>query len=133
MDFTALGLYYFIFLIAVYLEHANFEFPHWVDKTFGLILVSPNFHKVHHEQDQLFTDSNFSDIFIIWDRLFGTFRHRPVKEIKYGLKEFDEDKKQTFLYLMKSPFINIHRIHSDELQTIQKNKTDIKRVTQAKL
>jgi sterol desaturase/sphingolipid hydroxylase (fatty acid hydroxylase superfamily) len=128
MDFTALGLYYFIFLFVAYLEHANFVFPQWVDKTLGLIFVSPNFHKVHHEQDQYYTDSNFADLFIIWDRLFGTFKYRPVKEIKYGLKEFDDDKKQTFLYLMKSPFINIDRIHSDELANIKKtemeNKTD---------
>lgn len=126
MDFTALGLYYFIFLFVAYLEHANFEFPGWVDKTIGWILVTPNFHKVHHEQDQHYTDSNFSDLFIIWDRLFGTYRHLPVKKIKYGLKEFDEDKKQTFLYLMKSPFININRIHSDELKIIQEPKAETK-------
>jgi sterol desaturase/sphingolipid hydroxylase (fatty acid hydroxylase superfamily) len=83
---------------------------------------------VHHEQDQHYTDSNFSDLFIIWDRIFGTFKKLNVKEIKYGLKEFDDDKKQTFLYLMKSPFINIDRIHSEELANINKfgseNKTD---------
>ncbi len=133
LDFTALGLYYFIFLFIAYFEHANFEFPGWVDKTIGLVLVSPNFHKVHHEQDQHYTDSNFSDIFILWDRLFGTFKHRRVKEIKYGLKEFDENKKQTFLYLMKSPFINIRRIHSDEQSGSQKNDPDDKMSAQAEL
>jgi hypothetical protein len=34
--------------------------------------------------------------------------------MNYGLKEFEEDEKQTFLYLMKSPFINIKRIDSEE-------------------
>ena len=86
----------------------------------GLIFVTPNFHKMHHEQDQHYTDSNFSDIFIIWDRLFGTFTYKPVTEVKYGLAEFDEKKKQSFLYLMKSPFINIKRVSSDELQKVKK-------------
>jgi hypothetical protein len=36
--------------------------------------------------------------------------------MKYGLAEFDEDKKQTFWYLMKSPFINIARVGSVELK-----------------
>jgi sterol desaturase/sphingolipid hydroxylase (fatty acid hydroxylase superfamily) len=81
------------------------------------VITTPNIHKVHHEQDQHYTDSNFSDIFILWDRLFGTFKTKPVEQIKLGLKEFDEEKKQTFWYLMKSPFINVKRIGSDELNT----------------
>ena len=72
-------------------------------------------HKVHHDQDQHYTDSNFSDIFILWDRLFGTYKSKPIEEIKLGLKEFDEEKKQSFWYLMKSPFINVKRISPDEL------------------
>ncbi len=34
---------------------------------------------------------------------------------------------------MKSPFIDIHRIHSDELPTIQKNKMDNKTNAQTEL
>jgi hypothetical protein len=33
-----------------------------------------------------------------------------VKDISYGLDEFDEPKKQTFWYLLISPFINIKRV-----------------------
>jgi hypothetical protein len=40
--------------------------------------------------------------------------------MKYGLAEFEEKKKQSFLYLMKSPFINITRVRSEELQKIKK-------------
>lgn len=69
----------------------------------------PDHHRVHHQQDQIFTDSNYADIFIIWDRLFGTFKMMPVEDMKYGLVEFDTDEKQSFLYLIKSPFINIKR------------------------
>ena len=120
MDMLSFGLYLFIFIPFAFLEHTNLSFPKWVDKTVGLIFVTPNFHKVHHEQDQYYTDSNFSDIFIIWDRLFGTFKYKPLKELKYGLAEFDDKKKQSFLYLMKSPFINTPRVSSEELKTIKK-------------
>jgi hypothetical protein len=41
-------------------------------------------------------------------------KYLPVKNITYGLKEFYEEKKQTFLYLIRSPFINIKRIASEE-------------------
>ena len=120
MDMLSFGLYLFIFIPFAFLEHTNLLFPKWLDKTVGLIFVTPNFHKVHHEQDQNYTDSNFSDIFIIWDRLFGTFKYKPIKEMKYGLAEFDDKKKQSFLYLMKSPFINTPRVSSEELKSIKK-------------
>jgi len=120
LDLMAMGLYFFILIPLVFAEHTNLFFPRWMDSTLGWIFVTPNLHKVHHEQDQHYTDSNFADIFILWDRLFGTYKYRDVKEIKYGLKEFEEGKKQTFLYLMKSPFIKIKRIPSDELASIEK-------------
>lgn len=116
MDLLTFGFYTLIFTVFVFFEHANLFFPKWVDRLFGWIFVTPNYHKVHHEQDQYFTDSNFSDIFIIWDRMFGTFKYKPVKKMNYGLAEFDEPKKQSFIYLMKSPFINIKRVRSEELQ-----------------
>jgi len=120
LDLTTMGLYFLVSTPFVFMEHSNLRYPKWLDKTFGLIFTTPNLHKIHHDQDQHYTDSNFSDIFIIWDRLFATYTYKPVEEINLGLKEFDEDKKQTFWYLMKSPFIKIKRIASEELTNIDK-------------
>ncbi|MEJ8841750.1 sterol desaturase family protein [Lacibacter sp. H375] len=122
LDLLTLGLYFFIASIFFFLEHANFRFPKWLDKSIGLVITTPNIHKVHHDQDQYYTDSNFSDIFILWDRLFGTYKSKPVEQIKLGLKEFDEEKKQTFWYLMKSPFIDVKRIGSAELNKMEQQK-----------
>jgi sterol desaturase/sphingolipid hydroxylase (fatty acid hydroxylase superfamily) len=112
LNLEALGLYLLIFTPIAFLQHTNLRFPAWLDKSLGLIFTTPNLHKVHHEQDQHYTDSNFADIFIIWDRLFGTYTYKPVNEIKVGLKEFDEPRKQTFWYLFISPFVKIKRIES---------------------
>jgi sterol desaturase/sphingolipid hydroxylase (fatty acid hydroxylase superfamily) len=119
LDIMTLTLYFFILIPIFFLEHINLQFPRWADASLGRIFVTPNLHKVHHEQDQHFTDSNFADIFIIWDRLFGTYKYKAVKEIKYGLKEFDEAKKQTFWYLLRSPFMPIKRIDSEEYKKIK--------------
>ena len=112
-DLAALGVYLILIYIFFFLEHSNLNYPKWIDKTLGLIFVMPNHHRVHHHQDQFYTDSNFADIFIVWDRLMGTFKELPVEKMKYGLAEFDEAEKQTFLYLMKSPFIDIKRKESE--------------------
>lgn len=47
------------------------------------ILVSPSHHRVHHAINPEYMDKNHSQIFIIWDKLFGTFQEelesvRPV-------------------------------------------------------
>ena len=114
LDFIGLGLYFLIVIPVFLLQHTNVQFPRWIDTAFGWIFVTPGYHKVHHEQNQYYTDSNYADIFV-WDRLFGTYRSKPLNEIVYGLKEFDNDKMQSFLFQMKSPFINIKRITPENL------------------
>lgn len=38
------------------------------------IIVTPSHHRVHHAINPEYMDKNFSQIFIIWDKLFGTFQ-----------------------------------------------------------
>ncbi|HUZ61079.1 MAG TPA: sterol desaturase family protein [Hanamia sp.] len=110
LDINILTLYFLILLPFQIAEHSNIEFPEWLNNTVGFIFTTPNMHKIHHHKDQEYTDSNYADIFIIWDRLFGTYTYVPVKQIPYGLDEFDDKKKQTFWYLIKSPFLKMDRI-----------------------
>jgi len=112
---TTILFFYFVFLLPfLIIEHANIVLPAWMDRTFGKIFTTPNLHKVHHHRDQYYTDSNYADVFILWDRLFGTYKYVPVKDISYGLNEFDEPKKQTFWYLLITPFLNLKRINKAE-------------------
>lgn len=120
----SLGLYFLVFNIFSFLEHSNLHFPTWLDNTVGLVFVTPNHHKVHHEQNQFYTDSNFADIFILWDRLFGTYKYKSIRDIRYGLKEFEEEKKQSFWYQIISPFVDIRRIKSDELKNTEMAGTE---------
>lgn len=38
------------------------------------IIVTPSHHRVHHAINKEYMDKNLSQIFIIWDKLFGTFQ-----------------------------------------------------------
>lgn len=40
---------------------------------FEWIFVSPSNHRAHHAQNQIYIDRNYGGVFIIWDRLFGSF------------------------------------------------------------
>jgi sterol desaturase/sphingolipid hydroxylase (fatty acid hydroxylase superfamily) len=109
LDLNILTFNILLYIPLFIAHHSAFTFPTWFDNTFGKVIVSPNFHKVHHHQNQEFTDTNYGNIFIFWDKFFGTFKTLPVSEIKYGLAEFDTDERQSFWYLLKSPFMNVKR------------------------
>jgi alkylglycerol monooxygenase len=49
------------------------------------VLVTPSHHRVHHACNEKYLDKNYGDVFIIWDKLFGTFQEEGSEEIKYGL------------------------------------------------
>lgn len=50
------------------------------------IIVTPSHHRVHHAINPEYIDKNFSQIFIVWDKLFGTFQEE-MKEVPpvYGV------------------------------------------------
>jgi alkylglycerol monooxygenase len=50
------------------------------------ILVTPSHHRVHHASNEKYLDKNYGDVFIIWDKLFGTFQKEEDNvPIQYGL------------------------------------------------
>ena len=79
LNFESILFFFLLYLPLSFAQHSNLVFPPWTDKLLGKIFVAPNLHKVHHHQVQEFTDSNFGFLFIFWDKLFGTYRHLPVK------------------------------------------------------
>ena len=87
------------------LEHTNVRLFGPLDLVLRLLLVTPNMHKVHHSREQTETDSNYSNIFSIWDRIFGTYTPTvDFGRLRYGLDGFDDAKKQTLPALLKLPF-----------------------------
>jgi alkylglycerol monooxygenase len=48
-----------------------------------LIFTTPSHHRVHHGKNPIYIDRNYSGVFIIWDRLFGSFQ-KEEEEVVYG-------------------------------------------------
>lgn len=50
------------------------------------IIVTPSHHRVHHAINPIYLDKNYSQIFIFWDKLFGTFQEeRDDTPAAYGV------------------------------------------------
>ncbi len=85
-------------------SHANIRTINVLDNLLSYIFVTPAFHKVHHHYVRPQTDSNYGNIFSIWDRLFGTFNYTPVEQLRYGLDVLDDNTDESLSYQLKIPF-----------------------------
>lgn len=104
-------LYLILSSLNAQLEHANIRMNHNLDCFLRLLLVTPHMHKVHHSRNQNETDSNYSNIFSLWDRLFGTYTAEiDFRRLRYGLDGFDVNERQTLLGLLKMPFVTYKRV-----------------------
>jgi len=71
-----------ISLIYQYWIHTELikKMPNWFEAIFN----TPSHHRVHHATNPQYLDRNHAGIFIIWDKLFGTFEPEVEKPV-YGL------------------------------------------------
>lgn len=71
-------------------NHANLALPRWLDGVVRLVLVTPDMHRVHHSTRREEHDSNFGFALSIWDRIFRTYRAKPLDGLVVGLEWQDE-------------------------------------------
>ena len=81
--------------VAITVNAVNLIYQFWVHtqhvRRLGIldyILVTPSNHRVHHAQNERYIDKNYGGIFILWDRLFGTFEdEREDEPVVFGVRK----------------------------------------------
>ncbi|MCB0425329.1 MAG: sterol desaturase family protein, partial [Mangrovimonas sp.] len=86
-------LYQSLSVVFTQLTHANIKMPRKLDKIISYVFVSPDMHKVHHHYVLPYTDSNYGNIFSIWDRLLGTYMELDREQLIYGVDVFPDEKE----------------------------------------
>ena len=81
----------FPFWAFVFMHGVNLIYQFWIHTKlidrmgwFELIFNTPSHHRVHHGVNNQYLDKNYAGIFIIWDKLFGTFIEEK-EEVQYGI------------------------------------------------
>ena len=98
-------LYQSLSLVFTQFNHANIKMNKALDKALSYVIVSPDMHKIHHHYRLPYTDSNYGNIFSVWDRLFGTFMYMDREKLVYGVDVFPDEQKNSHLgELLKQPF-----------------------------
>ena len=72
----------------------NLVYQYWVHTRhiaklgwYELVFVTPSNHRVHHAQNKVYIDRNYGGVFILWDRLFGTFQEELDKQpVIFGIR-----------------------------------------------
>lgn len=87
-----------------YFTHANIKLPGNTDKLLSYLFVTPDMHKFHHHYKLPWTDSNYGNMFSIWDRLFGTFTYDKTDKIRYGIDIVEDATSDNLGYQLGIPF-----------------------------
>lgn len=83
-------------------HHSNVKLPAWLEKPLSWVIVTPSIHWVHHHAIRRDTDSNYSSLLSVWDRVFAS-RSRTARtpEMPIGVEGL---KDRAFPGLLKRPF-----------------------------
>lgn len=99
-------MYRFFAVTATLLSHSNLKIPQSVEKYLRYVLLTPDYHRLHHCAEPKFTNSNYGSLVPWFDYLFGTARNRPYEEqasMKLGLEYLRQPRDSRFDQLLLAP------------------------------
>ena len=89
--YIPIALFGFPFWAFVTMHGLNLIYQFWIHTErigrlgwLEYVLNTPSHHRVHHGVNDVYLDKNYAGIFIIWDKLFGTFVGETEK-VRYGI------------------------------------------------
>jgi sterol desaturase/sphingolipid hydroxylase (fatty acid hydroxylase superfamily) len=79
-----------VFTLANFVEHGDIDLPRRLERRLVRVWVTPALHRRHHTKAGRDRDTNFGTIFVLWDRLLGTFAASDsTRRIETGLAGLD--------------------------------------------
>ena len=81
--------------VLVTVNAANLIYQFWVHTRLvgrlgplEAVLMTPSHHRVHHAQNERYIDKNYGGMFIVWDRLFGSYEpERDDEPVVFGVRK----------------------------------------------
>jgi len=102
LPFSSVVIFETVVLICTFFHHSNMALPSWFERPLSKIIVTPSIHWVHHHAIRKDTDSNYSTLFSIWDRVFNSqSKTQRSQNMKIGV---EGSKDTNFKRLLIWPF-----------------------------
>ncbi|MEQ8264440.1 sterol desaturase family protein [Pseudohaliea sp.] len=87
-------------------SHSNIALPAPLERALRYVILTPDFHRVHHCAEARYTNSNYGSLVPWFDYLFGTARHRSAEEqrtMELGLEYLREPRDSRIDRLLLAP------------------------------
>lgn len=98
-------VYEAVFEASVAFQHSNWRLPPRLERYLNWVIVTPRMHGIHHSIVHPETDSNWSNLLNIWDRLHGTLRlDIPQDQIIIGVPGYRDAHDLSVIGLLTMPF-----------------------------
>jgi sterol desaturase/sphingolipid hydroxylase (fatty acid hydroxylase superfamily) len=102
---VAVLVYEVIFEASVAFQHSNWRLPCRLERALVWVIITPRMHGIHHSIVRAEADSNFTNLFSVWDRLHGTLRlNVPQQQITIGVPAYRAEDELGILPLLLLPF-----------------------------
>ena len=102
------ALYYRVLDVGLQVfNHSNIRIPASLERWLRYLVVTPDFHRTHHNAEQCYTDSNYGTMVPWFDYCFGTARHQPYEaqvHNQIGLAYFRGHREARLDPLLLQPF-----------------------------
>lgn len=99
------AIYELMFQVNTLIQHSNVRLPIHVERFLNHVLVTPRMHGIHHSIVEREDMSNFSVVFVWWDRLLRTMRlNVPQQSIIIGIPAYDAGPDNAPGALLLLPF-----------------------------
>ena len=105
---AAVASYELLLAAFALMTHADIAIPKRLDAALRTILVTPDWHRVHHSVHSAETNSNYGNMLTLWDRLFSSATAQPRDghtHMDVGLEQDRHAQQQTFPALLRSPLM----------------------------
>ena len=98
-------IYEICFTANTMFQHSNIKLPISIERILNKIIVTPRMHAIHHSQFRTETDSNFSTVFSLWDRLHKSIRlNISHKDIVIGVPGYTKSGDNNLSNVLLLPF-----------------------------
>jgi sterol desaturase/sphingolipid hydroxylase (fatty acid hydroxylase superfamily) len=105
-DATTLAVWNGLLIPAVLFHHSNLRLPPDLDRLLVPFIVTPRMHTIHHSNWGEETNSNWSSLLSIWDRLHGTLRlDVPPESVEIGVPAYVRPEAVTLGRMLSGPFL----------------------------
>lgn len=84
LGFNPFMVFFAEMFVQLYQTALHTETVKKLPKPVEAVMNTPSHHRVHHGSNPAYLDKNYAGIFIIWDKLFGSFAQED-DVVKYGL------------------------------------------------